>query len=121
VKERNDYDYLNQAYLARKDQNEKIARALIVYSGCPAVAAKKPGLTDKHEIHNFVRQLLPETILEIIAQILPPPAPRKPEELEAEAVRGRAGPAPVRPGVPRAVHGQGMGPDPAPVAGAECG
>lgn len=67
MKERNDYDYLNPAYLARKDQNEKLAPALIVHAGCPAVSAKKPGLTDKNEIHNLVRQLLPETILEIIA------------------------------------------------------
>lgn len=62
-----DYDYTDKAYLAKRDANEKIARNLIVYCGCPAIAAKRPGLTDKKQIHDFVRDLLSEPILEIVA------------------------------------------------------
>jgi hypothetical protein len=61
-----DYDHRAPSYLAECEHNEKVARAVIVYSGCPAIAAKKPGLVDDEAIYQFVRPLLSETILEII-------------------------------------------------------
>src|SRR5437879_4663574 len=67
IKERADYDHLGAAYLEARDKNEKKARALIVYSHCPAVAEKKPGLTSEDEIYNFVRGLFSENVLEIIS------------------------------------------------------
>jgi hypothetical protein len=67
LKDRNDYDYTNAAYLKTRDENDRKARSLLVYWGCPAVAAKKPGLTNQEEIHKFVRSILAENILEMIA------------------------------------------------------
>jgi len=67
IKERNDYDYLNLAYLAARDKNEAMARSLIVYLCCPAVAAKKPGLMKEEDIHAFIKGILTENIVEIIA------------------------------------------------------
>ena len=61
------YDYGNLAYQEAHERNTKIARALLVYSGCPMVSAKKPGLTDASQIHEFVKTILSENILEIIA------------------------------------------------------
>jgi hypothetical protein len=61
-----DYDYMDPAYQAKRDLNEKIARSLTVYAGCPAIAAKKPGLTNKNEIHAFVKTILTEHIVELI-------------------------------------------------------
>jgi hypothetical protein len=62
-----DYDYTNAAYLAKRDRNEKVARAVLVYSGCPAIAAKKPGLRNAEEIYQFVKGVWTENILELIA------------------------------------------------------
>lgn len=72
VKERNgtavnDYDPMNPAYLKAKDLAERKARALIVYACCPAVAAKKPGLTNPDDILRFVQSILAENILDVIA------------------------------------------------------
>jgi hypothetical protein len=67
IKDRGDYDYTNQAYLKLREENERKARSLLVYWGCPAVAAKKPGLTNQEEIHKFVREILAENILEMIS------------------------------------------------------
>ena len=65
-----DYDYTNAAYLAAKDKNEKIARALMIYAGCPAVAAKKPGLVVPEMIYDYVRGVLSETVLEILGAVI---------------------------------------------------
>jgi hypothetical protein len=67
IKERNDYDNYNERYLFERDQNQKAARSLLVYTGCPTIAAKKPGLTNAADIHRFVKTILTETILELIA------------------------------------------------------
>lgn len=64
---RKDYDVMSQNYLATRDKNEKKARALIVYTHCPAVAAKKPGLTNQDEIFGFVQGLFAENVLEILS------------------------------------------------------
>ena len=63
-----DYDYSNPAYRLRHETNLKTARAVIVYAGCPLIAAKKPGLVDKQQIYQFIRGILSEMILELIAQ-----------------------------------------------------
>jgi len=62
-----DYNHYAQNYLKARADNANRARALIIYTGCPAIAAKKPGLTDIEAVYGFVRGLLPENILEIIA------------------------------------------------------
>jgi len=67
IKERNDYDNYNERYLFERDQNQKTARSLLVYTGCPAISAKKPGLTNASDIHRFVKTILTETILELIS------------------------------------------------------
>jgi hypothetical protein len=64
--ERKDYDYTDTNYLKARDQNEKTARSLVVYCGCPTVAQKNPGLTDPKAIHTFVRTVLTENIVELI-------------------------------------------------------
>jgi len=69
-KERNppagDYDPMDPKYLADKDANEAKVRALIVYTCCPLIAAKKPGLTDEAEMLPFVQGVLSENILDLI-------------------------------------------------------
>jgi hypothetical protein len=65
--EKKDYDHLNSQYLQKRDAAERIARSVIVYWGCPQVAAKKPGLIKPAEIHLFVNGLLTEHILELLA------------------------------------------------------
>ena len=67
VKERNDYDALNAQYRSQRDRSEDEARSLIVYHCCPEVAAGNPGLTEASAIHNYVKGLLPPTVLELIA------------------------------------------------------
>ena len=62
-----DYDYSAPDYLAKRDKNAKVARALRVYTCCPAVAAQKPGLTDREQIYQYVKSILSENILELIA------------------------------------------------------
>jgi len=37
------YDESNAAYLIARDKHDKIARSVLIYEGCPAVAASKPG------------------------------------------------------------------------------
>jgi hypothetical protein len=64
---RKDYNYFDPAFLRLRDRNDKVARAMIVYAGCPAIAAKRPGLVDKEEIHLFVSTVLSENILDLIA------------------------------------------------------
>ncbi len=66
-KERNDYDPLDAKYLQARDQAEMQARALVVYSCCPGIAAKKPGLTNDAQILEFVQSLLTENLLDLIA------------------------------------------------------
>ena len=65
--DRKDYDPLDPAYLAARDLAALKARAFIVYACCPAVSAKKPGLTGVDDIFNFVQGLLTENILNLIA------------------------------------------------------
>jgi len=67
VKERNDYDLLNQTYRRDRDIAEDTARSLIVYHCCPEVADGNKGLTEPAAIHAYVKNLLPPTILELIA------------------------------------------------------
>ena len=67
VKERNDYDLMNQTYRRDREAAEDIARSLIVYHCCLEVADGGKGLTDAHAIHAYVKNLLPPTILEMIA------------------------------------------------------
>jgi hypothetical protein len=67
IKERSDYDHLNAAYRAARDQAEDVARSLVVYQCCPEVAAGNAGLTDPNAIHGYVKNLLLPTILEMIA------------------------------------------------------
>ncbi len=62
------FDYDDKAYQAEAEKNEKIARAVILYWGCPALAAQSPGLVTDDEIYSFVRALKwPDTIKELIA------------------------------------------------------
>jgi hypothetical protein len=67
VKERNDYDMLNHVYRRDRDIAEDTARSLIVYHCCPEVADGNKGLTEPAAIHAYVKNLLPPTILELIA------------------------------------------------------
>jgi hypothetical protein len=67
VKERNDYDHTGAKYLAARDQNERIARAVMIYCHCPAVAAQKPALQDNAAILAHVQSLFSENILDVIA------------------------------------------------------
>lgn len=65
-KERNDYDYMNPLYLQKRDLQTAIARSFVIYTGCPEIARKKPGLTKPEDIHAFVKTLLIENIQETI-------------------------------------------------------
>jgi hypothetical protein len=67
VKERNDYDLLNQAYRRDRENAEDTARSVMVYHCCPEVADGSKGLTDPAAIHAYVKNLLPPMILELIA------------------------------------------------------
>lgn len=67
VKERNDYDPMNASYRRDRETAEDIARSLIVYHCCPEVADGSKGLTESNAIHAYVKNLLPPTILEMIA------------------------------------------------------
>ena len=49
---------------------ELITRALMIYAGCPAVAAKKPGLVVPEMIYDYVRGVLSETVLEIDGAVI---------------------------------------------------
>lgn len=66
VKERGEYNYFDAAFLKKKDEGEQLVRSLVIYAGCPSVAAKNPGLTNRDDIHRFVKNLLTENILELI-------------------------------------------------------
>jgi hypothetical protein len=61
-----DYDPMDVKYLEQRDAMEARVRALIVYSCCPLIAGKKPGLTDEGEILAFVQGVLSENILDLI-------------------------------------------------------
>jgi len=67
VKERDGYDPMNATYRRDRELAEDIARSLIVYHCCPEVADGSKGLTDANAIHAYVKNLLPPTILEMIA------------------------------------------------------
>ncbi len=62
-----DFDWQSPAYLEARETNQRLARSLVIYTGCPAIAAEKPGLTDLKKIHEFVSGLLPETVCEVIS------------------------------------------------------
>jgi hypothetical protein len=62
-----DYDYFDTKYLEEKDLNSKKARAITIYCHCPAVAAKKPGLTNPDQIYQFVQTLFTENVLDVLA------------------------------------------------------
>lgn len=68
-KERKDYDPLDAKYLSDRDAAMKKARNYLVYSCCPAVAAKKPGLTSPDEISAFVQSILTDNLHELIASM----------------------------------------------------
>jgi len=65
--DRKDYDPLDAKFLADRDLANLKARAFIVYSCCPLVSAKRPGLTSTDDIFAFVQGLLTENILNVIA------------------------------------------------------
>ena len=67
VRERNDYDMLNATYRRDREAAEDVARSLIVYHCCPEAADGNKGLTDANAIHAYIKNLLPPTILEMIA------------------------------------------------------
>jgi hypothetical protein len=66
-KERNppqgDYDPMDPGYLEKRDALELKVRALVVYTCCPIIAARKPGLTDEAEMRGTV---LSENMLDLI-------------------------------------------------------
>ena len=55
------------AYLIARDKNDKIVRSVAIYAGSPAVSASKPGLVVAAQIHNYVRGLLTDTVLDMLA------------------------------------------------------
>ena len=61
-----DYDPMDPKYLEAKDTLDVKVRAFIVYSCCPLIAAKKPGLTDESEMVAFVQGILSENVLDLI-------------------------------------------------------
>jgi hypothetical protein len=65
--DRKDYDALDPDYLAKRDRNAKVARALVIYNGCPLVAQARPGLLDRMTIYEYVQGLFAENILEMLA------------------------------------------------------
>jgi hypothetical protein len=65
---RKEFNILAPKYLAAKEEAEKKARSLVVYTCCPIVAEQKPGLTTIEDIHKFVQSVLAEQLLELIAQ-----------------------------------------------------
>lgn len=65
-----DYDYTGPEYLQKRDENDKVARSLVIYYGCAAIASGKPALVKPEEIHAYVSGLLPETVLEVIASTI---------------------------------------------------
>ncbi len=67
VKERNDYDVLNATYRRDREHAEDTARSVMDDHCCPEVANGNKGLTDPAAIHNYVKNLLPPMILEMIA------------------------------------------------------
>jgi len=64
------YDESNAAYLIARDKNDKIARSVVIYAGCPAVSASKPGLVVAETIHDYVRGLLTDTVLDMLAMTI---------------------------------------------------
>lgn len=63
---RKDYDLLDENYLRARDENQLIARAVMIYACCPMVAAKQPGLQDRKKIFEFVQGLFTENILQAL-------------------------------------------------------
>jgi hypothetical protein len=61
------YDQFELEYRKKMALAQKQARALIVYSHCPLIAKEKAGLTDPHEIYEFVQGLLAEQVIEALA------------------------------------------------------
>lgn len=66
IEGRKDYNHVDPKYLAARDLSEQKARSLVVYTCCPAVAAKQPGLTGVDSIHAFVKSILTENIKSLI-------------------------------------------------------
>lgn len=64
--QKKDYDHTDPGYLELRNEADRRARSFIVYSCCPPIAAKQPGLTNETDIHRFVRELLTENIIELI-------------------------------------------------------
>ncbi len=62
-----EYNREDPGYVAACEKNEKVARAVTIYWGCPAIAALKPGLVQDEEIYQFIRPLLSDTVKELIA------------------------------------------------------
>lgn len=62
-----DYDLMDPKYQEERDTNERKARALMIYSHCPAVAAKKPGLVAIDQIYAHVQNMWRENVLELVA------------------------------------------------------
>ena len=63
----NDYDRMSPEYLKARELAEDTARSLMAYHCCAEVRAGNPGMADPAAIHNYVKALLPPTILEMIA------------------------------------------------------
>lgn len=71
---RKDWDPLNKAYQAELALNKRKARALVLYTCVPLIAAKRPGLSSEAEMLQFIEQggpegsgILTENILERLA------------------------------------------------------
>jgi hypothetical protein len=60
------YDYNNEKYQAELEKLKRTARALAIYTGCPAVQAGKPGLDNRDEIRDYVQGMLTEHILNLL-------------------------------------------------------
>jgi hypothetical protein len=60
------YDYNNEKYQAELEKLKRSARALAIYTGCSAVQAGKPGLSNRDEIREYVQGILTEHILNIL-------------------------------------------------------
>jgi hypothetical protein len=65
-----EYDHTEPGYLQRRDEAQMEARSYLVYTGCKLVAAGKPQLTNRKEIHVYVSGLLPATVLDVLASTI---------------------------------------------------
>lgn len=65
-----EYDTQSVEYIERVARVRKMARAMAVYLGCPAVNQMKPGVVTPEEITAFIEGLWTEWIIEIVAQTI---------------------------------------------------